>query len=33
VIKETEDEKATGNDDVHGDVLKLFEEDSLILTK
>ena len=28
-----EDEKATGNDDVPGDVLRLFGEDSLKLNK
>jgi len=28
-----EDEKATGNDDVPGDVLRLFREDGLSLTK
>jgi len=33
-MKETKDEKATGNDDdVHRDVLKLFGEDGLKLTK
>jgi hypothetical protein len=33
VIKEMGDEKATTGDDVPGDVLKLFGEDGLKLTK